>query len=117
MNPPWMLVRLGLETTLHHAPADDDRLAALSITTHADYRAFLVRVFGFEAPIEEAVARVCKLELRFIRERARLQLLRRDLLQLGYSEHQISQLPRAPGISIRTGADALAGSQPESPDG
>lgn len=107
MTPPWMLVRLGLETSHHHAPADDDRLAALSITTLAHYRAFLIRVFGFEAPIEEAVARVCELDMRFIRDRARMPLLRRDLVALGYSERQFSQFARAPGISIRTGAEAL----------
>ena len=107
MTPPWMLVRLGLETTMHHAPADDDRLVALSIRTVGEYRAFLVRVFGFEAPIEEAVARVSELEIRFLRERSRMALLRRDLVELGYSELQFSHFARAPGIAIRTAAEAL----------
>jgi heme oxygenase len=102
-----MLVRLGLETSHHHGPADDDRLAALSITSLADYRAFLVRVFGFEAPIEEAVSRVCQLDMRFIRDRARMPLLRRDLMELGYSEQQFSHFARAPGIVIRSGTEAL----------
>ena len=31
--PPWMLVRLALDTRCHHPLADEDRLAALSITT------------------------------------------------------------------------------------
>jgi heme oxygenase len=102
-----MLVRIGIETSLHHAAADDDRLSALHIRTIDEYRAFLVRVFGFEAPVEEALAGVRELELRFVRERARVPLLRRDLLQLGLSEHEIARCPRASAISIHCAADAL----------
>ncbi|HUS27709.1 MAG TPA: biliverdin-producing heme oxygenase [Kofleriaceae bacterium] len=101
-----MLVRLGLETTHHHAPADEDRLAALTISSIHEYRSFLVRVLGFEAPVEEAVAKVHQIELRFVRERARVPLLRRDLLALGMSERDIGECPRAT-VTIRTAPEAL----------
>jgi heme oxygenase len=102
-----MLVRLGLETSQHHAPADEDRLAALSITSLAEYRAFLVRVFGFEAPIEDAIHKLRHLELRFVRDRARTPLLESDLVALGMSKTLVAETPRSTAISIRTVADAL----------
>ncbi|HTL32617.1 MAG TPA: biliverdin-producing heme oxygenase [Kofleriaceae bacterium] len=102
-----MLVRLGLETTQHHAPADEDRLAALSYSSIDEYRAFLLRVFGFEAPIEEAIGMLRQLEVRFVRDRARSPLLKSDLLALGLSESQLAEAPRSSAISIRTVADAL----------
>jgi heme oxygenase len=102
-----MLVRLGLETAQHHGPADEDRLAALSITSIAEYRAFLVRVYGFEVPVEDAIHKLRHLELRFVRERARSALLKADLLALGLSETQLAETPRSTAISIRTLADAL----------
>jgi heme oxygenase len=107
MIPPWMLVRLGIETSIYHANADDDRLEALSIRTIDEYRAFLVRVFGFEAPVEEALGGVRELELRFLRERARVPLLRHDILELGWSEHQLAQCPRVSPITIHGAAEAL----------
>src|SRR6185436_4122506 len=70
-------------------------------------RAFLLRVFGFEAPIEDAVGHLRHLELRFLRDRARVPLLRQDLLGLGFSERQLAEAPRATAISIRTVPDPL----------
>lgn len=107
MSPPWMLVRLGLETSQHHAPADEDRLSALAITTVAEYRAFLLRVFGFETPVEDAISKLRHLELRFVRDRARTPLLESDLLALGLSKTQLAETPRSTAISIHSVADAL----------
>ena len=106
MNPPWMLVRLALETSVHHGAADDDRLAALSITSTPAYRAFLVRVFGFESIVEETVMRFAELDLHFVRDHARSHQLRRDLMLLGMSEREIGICPRA-SIAIRTPGEAL----------
>jgi heme oxygenase len=105
--PPWMLVRLALETANHQQHADEERLAALEIAGVADYRAFLVRVFGFEASVEDALARVTDIEPSFVRDRAKTARLQQDLRALGMSPEDIATLPRAATLTIRSAAQAL----------
>ena len=82
-SPPWMLIRLALETGGHHAVADEDRLKVMDAKTRAEYRAYLVRIYGFEAPVEEAIAKVADLEPDLVRERQKVSRLHADLVTLG----------------------------------
>lgn len=82
MSPPWMLVRLALDTSVHHQHADDDRLAAIEIRTLDEYRYFLRRVFTFEAAVEDAIVGA-DVEPMFTHGRLKADLLRADLDALG----------------------------------
>jgi heme oxygenase len=96
-----MLVRLGLETIVHHAQADDDRLAAMEIKTLHDYRVFLERIYGFEAPAEHAIYTA---GLGSARDRGKTSLLVQDLTALGTA---LAGLPSATRINVKSAAHAL----------
>jgi heme oxygenase len=102
-----MLVRVALETTIHHAAADEDRLTALDIETVDDYVAVLTRIYGFEAEVETALAKVADLDPNFVRDRAKAARLYQDLVVLGMTSEDIIPLPKVSTISIRSGAQAL----------
>lgn len=91
--PPWMLLRLGLETGPHHAAADEDRLSGMDVKNLDEYRGFLARVYGFEVPVEEAVARVLGESTPVVRLHARAERLRQDLRALGFEREQIDHVP------------------------
>lgn len=91
--PPWMLLRLGLETGPHHAAADEDRLSGMDVKNLDEYRGFLSRVYGFEAPVEAAVARVLGDTTAVVRLHAKADRLRQDLRALGFDREQIDLLP------------------------
>lgn len=102
-----MLVRVTLETTAHHKAADDERLSGLRITTIHGYRSMLARIYGFEAPIEAALARIPTLEPAFRAERAKVSLLEQDLGTLGFDGDAIASLPRLASVNLRTLPQAL----------
>ena len=102
--PPWMLLRLALETARHHTHADEDRLRALSIRTAADYRAFLLRAYGFEVPVEAAIGRVLELDRAVLRERSKAERLTHDLGSLGVDAREC---PLAGGVVLRSVPQAL----------
>jgi heme oxygenase len=104
--PPWMLVRLALETRAHHHRADEDRLAAMDVTSVAEYRSFLLRIYGFEAPLEEALTRVPDLEPVIVHGRYKADALRHDLVALGLSVAQLTSSPIA-RPDIRSVPEAL----------
>jgi len=104
---PWMLVRLGHETSAHHGPADDDRLAALDVKSLAAYRDFLVRIYGFEAEVEHVLAHTRQLDTGVLRERMRAARLRQDLLALGLSEANIADIALATNVNVRSAGQAL----------
>lgn len=91
--PPWMLLRLGLETGPHHAAADEDRLSGMEVANLDEYRAFLERVFGFELPVEQAAARVLGDSAAIVRVHSKAERLREDLGRLGLDREQIDHLP------------------------
>jgi heme oxygenase len=101
-----MLLRLGLETTSDHAQADEDRLAAMNVTTRLEFRAFLARVYGFEAPVEHAVWHMKGLRADTLHGRAKCARLHRDLEALGLSANEIAGLATAP-VKLRSTAHAL----------
>jgi heme oxygenase len=93
-----MLLRLGFETTVHHATADNDRLSILNAGFDlATYTAFLSRIYGFEAPLDAALAMTTGVDdLVDLRGRTRVRLLRSDLQALCASDP--STLPRCSAV-------------------
>ncbi|NVB81406.1 MAG: biliverdin-producing heme oxygenase [Kofleriaceae bacterium] len=105
-TPSWMLVRLALETRLHHKQADSDRLAMMEVATGYAYRACLARIYGLEASVEVALSRIADIDPSLVRARVKAGRLRDDLLALGMSSHDIATLPLAT-LHVRTSAQAL----------
>ena len=103
--PSWMLIRLALETRDHHRQADADRLTVMEATTRAEYRAFLARVFGFEAATEAALLAVHDVAPSVITACAKAQRVREDLRALGMTDQDIDSLPRC---SMRPHCSAAA---------
>ena len=85
MPTSWMLTRLKRNAQSDHVAANIDRLALLHVEPSvATYRDYLVRIFGFEAPVEAALAHTPGLgSLIDLDARSHLKLLRADLDQLG----------------------------------
>jgi heme oxygenase len=106
-SPPRMLVRLGLETRTHHASADEDRLALLDVANIDRYRAFLVRVHGFESVVEEALVRMHGLDRELLASRLKTKALRADLAALGASADEIVRLPRCSNVHLRSAPQAM----------
>src|SRR5436190_23857193 len=80
-----MLARLNLETQAYHALADEGWRSLLTpeITTTA-YIDQLVRVYGFEGPLEAALAYTPNLELAIdVHQRYRAGYVAQDLIALG----------------------------------
>ena len=98
MSQPGPLVRLSLETQDEHAVAeelwqtlcDDERTQC-----EDDYLRVLVRTYGFEAPLEAALAYTPNLGL-FVdaRDRSKAGLIAQDLLVLGVRAAELSALPQ-----------------------
>lgn len=88
-------MRLDLETRPHHAAADAAwRDLLVDGVTEADYAAQLARVYGFEGPLEAALAYTPGLSRVIdLRRRQRAGLLAQDLLALDLEPAQIANLP------------------------
>jgi heme oxygenase len=97
--PPSMLNRLDLETREHHAHVDGYWLDLMATgVTREQYKAQLLRIYGFEAPLESAFAYTPHLIIADRRERIRSGLIVQDLLALGMSASKIATLPQCPDI-------------------
>jgi heme oxygenase len=83
-----MLTRLKRNAQSDHVAANIDRLALLHVEpSAASYRDYLVRIYGFEAPVEAALAHTAGLgSLIDLDARSHLKLLRADLDHLGAAE-------------------------------
>jgi heme oxygenase len=106
----WMVHRLNVETRVHHPAADSDLQQLYGEhATRADYVRFLIRVYGFEAPLESTFAMTPGLdELVDLRGRARTHLIAADLMQLGLGARQVAELPQCLTIpQFRGAAEAL----------
>jgi heme oxygenase len=93
-RPSPTLTRLNLETRRYHANANESWLALLDAKVdRARYRDQLVRVYGFEGPVEAATAytpgRVDVGELR-----PRSGYIVEDLISLGMRPAEIARLPQ-----------------------
>lgn len=104
-----MLARLDVETRPYHASADGLwRDLMEGSATPATYMHHLVRVYGFEAPLEAALAYTPELpSVIDIRGRVRSGLIVRDLLDLGISAAKIAELPQAMIAPFGSVAEAL----------
>lgn len=90
------LVRLNLETRGYHAAADAGWRALMTpdVTAPA-YADQLVRVYGFEGPLEAALAYTPNLELVInVHERFRAGFIAQDLLGLGLRPAEVARLPQ-----------------------
>ena len=90
------LIQLNIATRPHHVAADAPWLDLMVPEVEPrDYIAHLVKVYGFEAPLEAAFRYTPGLgSLIDLRGRMRTGLLAQDLLRLGMSASQIAQLPQ-----------------------
>jgi heme oxygenase len=102
-----MLLRVALETRVHHNIADADRLAVMDARDRSTYRTFLERVHGFESSVETAIVRAPDLDAALVRSMMKTARLRQDLTALGLELDEIDQLPAATAPNIRTAAQAL----------
>jgi heme oxygenase len=105
-----MIERLNEETRPHHPDAESDFDVLFgSSTTPADYQQFLVRVYGFEVPLEATLATTPNLDLMIdLRARAKSAFVAQDLAALGLSPPRIGALPQCLGIpQFRGAAEAL----------
>jgi heme oxygenase len=90
------LLRLNLETQAHHAAADQLWAPLLDPkVTKWQYVARLALVYGFEAPLESALAYTPNLRLAIdIRSRIRAGLVAQDLITLGLTASEVADLPQ-----------------------
>lgn len=110
MGASLMIERLNEETRAHHAEADAD----LDVLFHRDasathYMLYLMRVYGFEAPLESTLATTPTLDLLVnLKERTRASFIAQDLLALGLRPNHVAELPMCLTIpSFRGAAEAL----------
>jgi heme oxygenase len=96
---PSSLRRLDAELRDLHADVDRYWLDLMaSGVTRDTYRKHLARVYGFEAPLESALAYTKQLVIRDRMDRSRSGLIAQDLLSLGMSPHKLAALPQCNDI-------------------
>jgi heme oxygenase (biliverdin-IX-beta and delta-forming) len=107
-----VLARLNAETEVHHgdADADLDRYVFHAEATRADYRTYLARVYGFLAPLEQALNQTPGLDsIIDLAARAKSALLLYDLLALGMTLEEVQELPQCLSIPAFRGPAAALG--------
>jgi heme oxygenase len=111
MAASWMIERLTEETRLHHGDSDADLdLLFRPDASATHYMLFLMRIYGFEAPLESSLSTTPTLDLMInLRERARASLLASDLMQLGLRPSDVAQLPQCLTIPMFRGAAEALG--------
>src|SRR5258706_12085559 len=108
MHESSMVSRLDRETEPYHHAADSDRMSIMTPgSSPASYLSFLSRIYGFEGPVEAALAMTPRLDTMLdLRGRTRIRLLRADLFALGIVD--AATLPRCPSVfPFRHAAAAL----------
>jgi heme oxygenase len=104
------LMRLDIETRPHHAAADAvwRELLEDHEISEPDYAHRLVRVYGFEAPLEAALAYTPRLaSLIDVRRRQRAGLIAQDLMAMDLHPSQVATLPALAIAPFATPAEAL----------
>jgi len=99
---------MNLATRMYHRLADEPWLALLRAgAIERDYHRQLEHTYGFEAPLEAALAYTPHLrELIDLRERSRAGLLATDLISLGLTPKGVATIPQC---TIAPFADATEG--------
>jgi heme oxygenase len=103
------LLQLNIATRRHHDAADAPWLDLMVPSVDQEqYTDHLIRIYGFEAPLESALRYTPGLSaLIDLRARTRTGLLAQDLMHLGMSASQIAKLPQR-FIAFSDAIDALA---------
>jgi heme oxygenase len=99
-----MLNRLFTESRMHQSIADADGLALL----RSGYAAYLEKRYGFEAPLESALAVTPGLaDLIDLRAREQSRMIVEDLVELGMPLQRMLEIPHAHVHVFRDVRDAL----------
>lgn len=105
-----MIERLNAETRVHHGEADSDFDLLFTQTSAPQYAAFLMRVYGFEAPLETALVATPGLgELIDLDGRIRSSRISQDLLALGMLPTEVARIPVCVNIPLFRGAAEALG--------
>ncbi len=98
--PSEILTRLQLETRSLQPAADAPWVGLMTFdATRERYIATLIATYGFEAPIEAALAMTPGVSrVLQLRQRARSGFIVQDLLALGYTPSRIARLPQCAHI-------------------
>ena len=110
MSADGLLMQLNQATRRWHADADESWLQLLRPdVTRRDYLEQLVRMYGFEAPLESACAYTPQLSLVIeARQLTRAGLIAQDLLALGLTPMEVAAIPPCSSITtFRDVAEAL----------
>ena len=93
------MARLSSETQLHHPDADADLERLLAEPTAQAYRAWLLRQFGFLAPLELALDAMPHLaDVIDLRGRRKVPRVRSDLFALGVSQSALAAAPTCASV-------------------
>lgn len=93
-----VLARLSAETSHAHAQIDEAMFGDLEFPTTAGYRRFLCLFYGFQAPLEAAVARTPKLDHELLDARSKAGRLAHDLMSIGLTRHEHVLLSRRQSV-------------------
>ena len=107
-----MLKRLNEVTEPHHADADSDldRYVFREDVTRTHYRSYLARLYGFIVPLEQALAHTPGLDdLIDLQARSKASMLLYDLLALGMTLQDVSELPQCLAVPSFKGPAAALG--------
>ena len=105
-----MIERLNEETRSHHVECEADFDVLFDVeTTPRHYLRYLVRQYGFEAPLESTLAMTPNVELMIdLKERMKAGYIAQDLMALGLRAAQVAELPQCLAIpQFRGAAEAL----------
>lgn len=96
-----ILMRLNMATQMWHPEADEPWLRLLDAgVTKSDYLAQLVRMYGFEAPLEGACAYTPQLgRVVELRQLTRAGFIAQDLLELGLRPVDLAAIPQCFSIT------------------
>jgi len=94
------LARLCLETSRSHAFIDEVLLGQLEFPTTAGYRRFLCMLYGFQAPLENALVKTPAMHCHvdFLESRWKAARIASDLMSLGLTRHEHCLLARRQSI-------------------
>ena len=92
------LARLSLETSRSHAWIDEALFGPLEFPTSTAYRRFLCLFYGFQAPLENALALTPGVDPRHFEGRGKAGRIAHDLMALGLTRHEHLLLARRQAV-------------------
>lgn len=99
--PSRILQTLEAETRSHVSRAEEDALAFVADGCAEQYRDYLIRCYGFEAPFESASAMSPTLASRSATTRPRTRYIAHDLVELGLPAERLLELKPCPLAPFR----------------